>query len=93
MADSTREDETVDEREEAEATGATPDEAHREGEFDALSQKLDRVLDGIGGLMTAIGALATAPTGDVAPAVGGSDDDDMSEYDRAKLVSLEDLDL
>lgn len=93
MADSTREDETVDEREEAEVTGATPDEAHREGEFDALSQKLDRVLDGIGGLMTAIGALATAPTGDVAPDVEDSGDDDMSEYDRAKLVSLEDLDL
>lgn len=91
MADQTRTDETDDERGIADDTGATPDEAHRIGEFDALSDKLDRVLDGISGLMTAVGALATAPTTDEPDETDESDE--PSEYERAKLVSLDDLDI
>lgn len=91
MADSTERDETPDERERAAETGATPEEAHREGEFDALSEKLDAISEGIAGLMTAIGALATAPSHGSDPEP--SDDDELSDYDRAKLIPLDELDI
>ena len=40
MEDETQLDETRDERVDADTTGATPDEAHRLGEFDDLRDRL-----------------------------------------------------
>lgn len=45
MADSTRNDETENESDEAAETGATPDEAHRIGEFNELRDMI-KAIDG-----------------------------------------------
>lgn len=52
--DSTRDDETPQEQEEARETGETPDEAHRQGEYEALGRKLDEVLARLNGLSSLI---------------------------------------
>lgn len=90
--DSTRTDETPDEREEAERGGETPAEAHRQGEFEELSARLDAISEGIAGLMTAIGALATAPS-ETPDMDGDVEASDVDAYEAAKLVSLDDLDI
>lgn len=55
--DPTEEDLTEQEKEEQASTGATADEAHREGEFDALSEKLDKVLTAIDSMNSTLAVL------------------------------------
>ena len=50
MDDDTRLDETPDEREIAEDTGATPDEAHRIGEYDELRGLIEGVMSEVAGV-------------------------------------------
>lgn len=88
MADSTREDETRDEREEAEETGATPDEAHRIGEFDELRGLMESIRDEISGLRSTIADMMTTKPGDVKDAP----DDDTPEDER-ELIDIDELDL
>lgn len=85
--DLTREDETADERELSEDTGATPDESHRIGEFDDLRNLMESIRDEIAGLRSSIAdMMATAPAAD-APRADAPDDDD------AELIDIDDLDL
>lgn len=82
-SDATRDDETPQEAEQAAETGETPEEAHRAGEFDALSAKLDSILE----RLNAVSALLTSKAVDEpvnAPENTGSEDE--------RLVSLDDID-
>lgn len=88
MADSTREDETRDEREEAEETGATPGEAHRIGEFDELRGLMESIRDEISGLRSTIADMMATKPGDVED----SPDDDAPEDER-ELIDIDELDL
>ena len=63
MEDETRLDETADERVDAADTDATPDEAHRLGEFDDLRDRLsslasvaDRILEGLEAVRSSMAA-------------------------------------
>lgn len=85
MDDATREDETGEEREQAAATGETPEEAHRAGEYDELRT----LLQGLVGKVDALSALVTerklekpvtTPTTETEP------------DDESGLVNLEDID-
>lgn len=51
---------TEDERAQMEETGETPEEAHRAGEYEALSAKLDTVTDKLDGIADSLGKLADA---------------------------------
>lgn len=51
-------DETTEERDTAERDGLTPDEAHREGEFDDLRDMLHDVLDKISALSDCTDAIS-----------------------------------
>lgn len=88
MADSTERDETRDEREEAEETGATPDEAHRIGEFDELRGLMESIRDEISGLRSTIADMMATKPGDVEDAP----DDDTPEDER-ELIDIDELDL
>lgn len=88
MADSTREDETRDEREEADETGATPDEAHRIGEFDELRGLMESIRDEIAGLRSSIADMMATKPGDVRDAP-----DDDTEEDERELIDIDELDL
>lgn len=82
MTDS-RDTETEDEAKEAAATGETPDEAHRAGEFDDLNAKLSEViakLDALSALITESRVKEPAT------------DDKPSVDDSERLVSLDDID-
>ena len=63
MEDETRLDETADERIDADTTDATPDEAHRLGEFDDLRDRLaslaevsQKILDGLEAVRSSMAA-------------------------------------
>lgn len=63
MEDETRLDETADERIDAADTDATPDEAHRMGEFDDLRDRLanlssvaDKILEGLEAVRSSMAA-------------------------------------
>lgn len=88
MADSTREDETRDEREEAQETGATPDEAHRIGEFDELRGLMESIRDEISGLRSTIADMMATKPGDERDAP----DEDTPE-DEPELIDIDELDL
>ena len=88
MADSTREDETRDEREEADETGATPDEAHRIGEFDELRRLMESIRDEISGLRSSIADMMATKPGDVRDAP-----DEDTEEDERELIDIDELDL
>lgn len=90
MADDTRDDETPDEREEAAETGATPEEAHREGEFDdirdrieSIAARADEILDAVRTVREAVEAFV----GDGGAVVRDTDDGDVDE------VEVDDVDL
>ena len=63
MADETELDETRDERDLADDSGATPDEAHRLGEFDDIRDRLsslasvaDKILEGLEAVRSSMAA-------------------------------------
>lgn len=98
MTDETRDDETPDEREEAVETDATPEEAHREGEFDdirdrieSIAARADEILDAVRTVREAVEAFV----GDGGAVVRDTDDDgDVDEVDDVDLdTPIEDLDL
>lgn len=85
MDDSTRDDETGEEREQAAATGETPQEAHRAGEYDELRTLLtglDAKVDALSALITerALETPVTTSTTTTEP------------DDETGLVNLEDID-
>lgn len=88
MADSTREDETRDEREISEDTGATPDESHRIGEFDELRGLMESIRDDISGLRSTIADMMATKPGDERDAP----DEDTPEDER-ELIDIDELDL
>lgn len=88
MADSTREDETRDEREISEDTGATPDESHRVGEFDELRGLMESIRDEISGLRSTIADMMATKPGDERDAP----DEDTHEDER-ELIDIDELDL
>lgn len=88
MADSTREDETRDEREISEDTGATPDESHRIGEFDELRGLMESICDEISGLRSTIADMMATKPGDERDAP----DEDTPEDER-DLIDIDELDL
>ena len=51
---------TEGEREHMDETGETPEEAHRAGEYEALSAKLDTVTEKLDGIADSLGRLADA---------------------------------
>lgn len=88
MADVTREDETEAEREQADETGETPDEAHRAGEFGELRDLLMSVRDEIAGLRSAIADMMAGRPGEAEPDVPDDSDDDGRD-----LIDIDQLDL
>lgn len=88
MADGTREDETRDEREISEDTGATPDESHRIGEFDELRGLMESIRDEISGLRSTIADMMATKPGDERDAP----DEDTPEDER-DLIDIDELDL
>ena len=88
MADSTREDETSDEREVSEETGATPDESHRIGEFDELRGLMESIRDEISGLRSTIADMMATKPGDER-----DEPDEDTERDERELIDIDDLDL
>ena len=88
MADSTREDETRDEREISEDTGATPDESHRIGEFDELRGLMESIRDEISGLRSTIADMMATKPGDERDAP----DEDTPEDER-EFIDIDELDL
>ena len=88
MADSTREDETRDEREISEDTGATPDESHRVGEFDELRGLMESIRDEISGLRSTIADMMATKPGD-----GRDAPDEDTERDERDLIDIDELDL
>ena len=88
VADSTREDETRDEREEAQETGASPDEAHRIGEFDELRGLMESIRDEISGLRSTIADMMATKPGDERDAP-----DEGTPEDERELIDIDELDL
>lgn len=87
MADSTRDDETRDEREEAQETDATPDEEHRIGEFNELRDLMQSIRDEIAGLRSSIADMMTTKPADTADT---ADEDADGDHE---LINIDDLDL
>ena len=99
MADETELDETRDERDIATDTGATPDEAHRVGEFDDLRDRLsalaevsDKILSGLEAVRSSMAAFVEG--GATIREDGNGDVEDVTEEDdEAELeIPIEDLD-
>lgn len=82
--DSTAEDETPDEEEEAADTGATPQEAHREVEFDDIIQRLTALSQALGSIQD----ILMARPGEPATPAGNDDDADDDQ-----LVDVDKLDV
>lgn len=82
MADTTETDETPDERETQEEAGATPEEAHRVGEFDDLR-------DALAGLGRKIDALSKIVIGAGVESVGNVSE----KEDDYKVIDIDSLDL
>ena len=91
-------DETTEERDDAERDDLTPDEAHRVGEFDDLRDMLTRVLDKIDAMNERIDGIYDIFTDSVAQMVENGatvkeTDDDVSEaIAEAAAEDLENLD-
>lgn len=99
MADETELDETRDERTDAATTGATPDEAHRLGEFDDLRDRLSslaevsqKILDGLEAVRSSMAAFVEG--GATIREDGNGDVEEVTEEDDdAELeIPIEDLD-
>ena len=100
MADEATElDETRDERVDAATTGATPDEAHRVGEFDDLRDRLanlaevsNKILEGLEAVRSSMAAFVEG--GATIREDGNGDVETVTEEDdEAELeVPIEDLD-
>lgn len=91
-------DETTEERDDAERDDLTPDEAHRTGEFDDLRDMLARVLDKIDAMNERIDGIYDNFTDSIAQMVENGatvkeNDDDVSEaIEQAAAEDLENLD-
>lgn len=86
MADS-ESTETESERGEAADTGASPGEAHREGEFDDIINRLKDLSLAISTIQSALSdVLISRPA-------NGSDADDNDEDDDSGLVDVDQLDV
>nr|DAX10601.1 MAG TPA: Heat shock factor binding protein 1 [Caudoviricetes sp.] len=90
-------DETTEERDTAERDGLTPDEAHREGEFDDLRDMLSRLLDKIDAMSERIDGIYDKFTDSVAQMVENGatvkETDDAAEaIAQAAAEDLENLD-
>lgn len=91
-------DETPEERDDAERDDLTPDEAHRTGEFDDLRDMLARVLDKIDAMNERIDGIYDNFTDSVAQMIENgatvkeNDDDAAEAIARAAADDLENLD-
>lgn len=91
-------DETAEERDDAERDDLTPDEAHRTGEFDDLRDMLARVLDKIDAVNERIDGIYDNFTDSVAQMVENgatvkeNDDDAAEAIAEAAADDLENLD-
>ena len=91
-------DETPEERDDAERDDLTPDEAHRTGEFDDLRDMLARVLDKINSMNERIDGIYDNFTASVAQMVENgatvkeNDDDAAEAIAQAAAEDLENLD-
>lgn len=91
-------DETPEERDDAERDDLTPDEAHRTGEFDDLRDMLARVLDKIDAMNERIDGIYDNFTDSVAQMVENgatvkeNDDDAAEAIAQAAADDLENLD-
>lgn len=100
MADETELDETLDERDIADDTDASPDEAHRVGEFDDLRDRLAnldsvaaKILEGLEAVRSSMAAFVEGGAtiredGDGAVETVTEEDDDTAELE----VPIEELD-
>lgn len=87
MADSTKEDETIEEKQESAETGATPDETHRIGEFDDIRDRIEKLSGKLDSIYDFIVKNAVKKSDE------DSESDDEPEDDEVKLVPIEDLEL
>lgn len=91
-------DETTEERDDAERDDLTPDEAHRTGEFDDLRDMLARVLDKIDSMNDRIDGIYDSFTDSIAQmvengaAVRENDDAAAEAIAQAAADDLENLD-
>lgn len=90
---------TEGEREQMDETGETPEEAHRAGEYDALSAKLDTVTEKLDGIADSLGKLADAwkatavDDGAEFRDVDGDGDVDEVTVEVDEIPDLDDMDL
>lgn len=90
---------TEGEREQMEETGETPEEAHRAGEYEALSAKLDTVTDKLDGIADSLGKLADAwkatavDDGAEFRDIDGDEDVDEVSVEVEEIPELDDMDL
>lgn len=80
-AESTASEETSEEREEGEDTGATPEEAHREGEFDDIVRRLDALSAKLDAVQSAIAGLIIDSTVDDVTGPSGEPSPDLADLD------------
>ena len=91
-------DETTEERDDAERDDLTPDEAHRAGEFDDLRDMLARVLDKIDAMHERIDGIydnfadSVAQMVETGATVKENDDDAAEAIAEAAAEDLENLD-
>lgn len=99
MEDEAKLDETLDERVDADDSGATPDEAHRLGEFDDLRDRLsslasvaDKILEGLEAVRSSMAAFVEG--GATIREDGDSNVETVTEEDEDVdlEVPIEDLD-
>lgn len=88
---SAKDDLTEEETEEMEETGATPEDAHREGEFDDLRDKLDKVLSAIDSMNSTLSVLVKSGAVTVDEAGSNSTSEDDGALDE--IPGVDDLDL
>ena len=90
---------TEGEREQMDETGETPEEAHRAGEYEALSAKLDIVTEKLDGIADSLGKLADAwkatavDDGAEFRDIGGDGDVDEVSVEVEAIPDLDDMDL
>lgn len=90
---------TEEGREQMGGTGETPEEAHRAGEYEALSAKLDAVTDKLDGIADSLRDLADAwkstavDDGAEFRDIDGDGDIDEIDIDVEKIPELDDMDL
>lgn len=74
--DETAADDLTDEEIEEVAEGESPEDAHREGEFDDLRDRLESISSRLDELISTVGSLVINGTADVNETVEIPDDDD-----------------